>query len=228
MSNDLDLLPNITWHTLSGPQSRFAIGERGARRYAAGFSPIIGFADPAQPDIDALAEICAPGESFYTDGWSGPAPDGWRIDVESTMFKMVWTGDIPAAGLADDAIALSAADVPKMLNLVAITKPGPFGPRTVELGDYLGIVDNGRLLAMAGERMQAGRLREISSVCTDPAAQGRGHARRLMLELVRRQIGRGQTPFLHVMRDNSGARRLYTAMGFRDERETVVRVLTRQ
>jgi GNAT superfamily N-acetyltransferase len=227
LASDLDLLPNITWHSLRGPQSRFAIGERGARRYASGFSPIVGFADPGQPDFGALAEVCAPGESFYTDGWSGPVPTGWRIDVESTMFKMLWAGETPPAGLADDAVALTVAEVPQMLDLIAVTRPGPFGPRTIELGDYLGIVDGGRLVAMAGERMQAGRLREISSVCTDPAAQGRGHARRLMLELIRRQIGRGETPFLHVMRDNLGARRLYTAMGFRDQRESVVRVLTR-
>jgi len=80
---------------------------------------------------------------------------------------------------------------------------------------------------MAGERMAAPGLREISGVCTHPDHQGRGFARRLMLKLIRRQLERGETPFLHVMRANEAAHRLYLRMGFRDYRETVVRVLAR-
>ena len=78
---------------------------------------------------------------------------------------------------------------------------------------------------MAGERMHAGKLREISGVCTHPDFQGRGLARRLMLKLVRLQMQRGEAPFLHVMRDNTGAKRLYQKMGFREYRESVVRVV---
>jgi predicted GNAT family acetyltransferase len=106
-----------------------------------------------------------------------------------------------------------------------LTKPGPFGPRTIELGDYFGVFDGGRLVAMAGERMQAGALREISGVCTHPDVQGRGIASRLMRKLVRRQLARRETPFLHVMRENAVARRLYERMGFAVYRESVVRVV---
>jgi predicted GNAT family acetyltransferase len=107
-----------------------------------------------------------------------------------------------------------------------LTKPGPFGPRTLELGDYFGLFDGERLIAMAGERMAAGTLREISGVCTHPEHQGRGLARRLMLKLLRRQVQRGETPFLHVMRANEGAHALYQRMGFVDHRETTVRVVS--
>ena len=80
---------------------------------------------------------------------------------------------------------------------------------------------------MAGERMHAGSLREISGVCTHPGFQGRGLARRLMMKLIRRQRLRGETPFLHVMSGNAGARALYERMGFRLYRESVVRVISR-
>ena len=80
---------------------------------------------------------------------------------------------------------------------------------------------------MAGERMSAGRLREVSGVCTLPEYQGRGLARRLVAKLVARQTARDEIPFLHVMRDNAAAHRLYLRMGFRDYRETVVRVVSR-
>lgn len=220
------LLDNIMWNALSGPHARYSAGADDARRYAAGFSPLIGFANPESPNFGALAAHCQRGESFYCDGWSGAAPAGWRVDFESTMFKMVWEAPAPASDEAADAVALGAGHVPQALELAALTKPGPFGPRTIELGEYFGYFEGAALVAMAGERMHAGTLREISGVCTHPDFQGRGLARRLMLKLIRRQLQRGETPFLHVMRDNTGARQLYERMGFRSYRESVVRVVS--
>jgi GNAT superfamily N-acetyltransferase len=221
------LLDNITWHTLSGPHTRFSTGDARARRYARGFSPILGFADPLHPAFDALAPYCESGEQFYTDGWKGDIPAGWKLAVESTMFKMVWEGERPARDEAPEAVALRAGHAPRAVELAALTHPGPFALRTIELGDYFGIFEGSRLVAMAGERMTAGNLREISGVCTHPDHQGRGHARRLMLKLIRRQVDRGETPFLHVMSANEVARGLYRRMGFGEYRESVVRVIER-
>jgi GNAT superfamily N-acetyltransferase len=221
------LLDNIMWHCLTGPHARFSAGGERARRYAKGFSPIVGFADTTAPDLDSLRTHCEPGEHFYCDGWSGAAPAGWQVDHEATMFRMVWAGGLPAADdAALDARPLAAADATQALELATLTKPGPFGPRTIELGEYFGVFDGDKLVAMAGERMCAGTLREISGVCTHPAFQGRGLARRLLLTLIRRELQRGETPFLHVMRTNEGAHGLYQRMGFRDHVETVVRVVS--
>ena len=219
------LLDNIIWHTLNGVHAKFAVGTPRARRYAPGFSPIAGFADNAAPDLDALRPFCEPGEHFYCEGWPGPAPAGWRIEAETTMFKMVWRAPLPTADAAPDASPLTPEHAAQALELAALTKPGPFGPRTPELGKYYGCFDGPRLIAMAGERMHAAPLREISGVCTHPDYQGHGLARRLMLKLVRRQMQRGETPFLHVMSGNTGARRLYERMGFVDHREVVLRVV---
>lgn len=221
------LLDNIMWHCLTGPHAPYSAGGERARRYARGFSPIVGFADTARPDLEALRPHCDPGEHFYCDGWAGPAPTGWRVDAEATMFRMVWDGGLPAAeDGALDARRLGPADAAQALELATLTKPGPFGLRTIELGEYFGCFDGPRLVAMAGERMTAGTLREISGVCTHPDFQGRGLARRLMLTLIRRELQRGETPFLHVMRANEGAHGLYRRMGFRDHVETVVRVVS--
>ncbi len=221
------LLDNIVWHTLSGPHSRYAVGTDAARRYARGFSPIVGFRDGRRPDFAELVPYCEPGEHFYCDGWTGPAPAGWCIDAESTMFKMVFERATPPADELPDAVPLRAEHASAALELAQLTRPGPFGPRTIELGDYFGCFDGGRLVAMAGERMFAGRLREVSGVCTHPDFQGRGLARRLVAKLLGRQVARDQIPFLHVMSDNAAAHRLYLGMGFRDYRETVVRVVSR-
>ena len=218
---------DIVWRSLTGAHAGFAAGSGGARRYAPGFSPIIGFADAARPDFAALAPHCPSDEHFYCDGWDGAAPPDWRIDVETTMFKMVWDGGLPADE-APDAIALGPEHAAQATALATLTKPGPFGPRTIELGEYFGCFDGDRLIAMAGERFHAAPLREISGVCAHPAAQGRGYARRLMTKLIARQMQRGETPCLHVMRDNERAHRLYERMGFRDYRASVVRVVSRR
>ena len=227
---DEDLLANIVWHTLTGPQARFATGSGAARRYARGFSPIAGFEDPERPDLDALRPFCDVGEPLYCDGWAAPVPAGWRLEAEATMFKMVWRGGMPdPSPAAPVPEPLDASHRDAALALATLTRPGPFGPRTIELGDYVGCFDpnGGALVAMAGERMHAGRLREVSGVCTHPAAQGRGLARRLMLHLVARQLARGETPFLHVMRTNANAHALYERMGFVTLSESVVRVVSR-
>ena len=220
------LLDNIFWNTLSGSHAHLATGTASARRYAPGFSPIVGFPDPQRPDFAALLPYCEAGERFYCDAWSGPAPSGWRIEAEASMYRMVWDGVLPEHDAAPDALALDAGHARQALELALLTRPGPFGPRTIELGDYFGHFEGGRLVAMAGERMAAPGLREISGVCTHPDQQGRGLARRLMLKLIRRQLLRGETPFLHVMRANEAAHGLYLRMGFRDYCETVVRVVT--
>ena len=222
-----ELLDNIVWHSLAGAHARFSAGTNEARRYAPGFTPIIGFADAEHPDFAALAPFCGPGEHFYVGGWSGAAPAGWHIHLENSMHQMIWDTVIPEADPGFATVQLGPSHVPQMLALVALRPPGPFGARTRELGDYYGVIDEGRLVAMAGERMAAGAWHEISGVCTHPDVEGRGLARRLIAKLARNQIERGETPFLHVMSDNLHARRLYERMGFRFHQEIAVRVVSR-
>lgn len=219
-------LANIVWHALAGPHSMYATGTEGARRYAPGFSPIIGFADNEHPNFDALVPYCEPSEHFYCVDWVGSTPSGWRIDAESTMFKMVWTSPMPTTDEIPEAIQLTSEHAAQALELATLTRPGPFGPRTIELGEYFGCFEGNRLMAMAGERMYAGGLREISGVCTHPDFQGRGLARRLVAKLIRRQLQRNETPFLHVMHDNSNAHGIYERMGFHNYRESVVRIVS--
>jgi ribosomal protein S18 acetylase RimI-like enzyme len=219
-------LDAIFWNTLTGPHAMHAAGAGGARRYASGFSPIIAFADTSAPDFDALAPFCAAGEHFYCDGWQGACPDGWRIDADTTMFRMVWEGGIPGEDAAPDAVELGRGDAAAAMALATLCRPGPFGPRTIELGDYFGYFESGALIAMAGQRTRVPGYTEISGVCTHPDWQGRGMAKQLMLKLIRQQMQAGELPFLHVMRSNVAAHQMYLRMGFVDYLESTVRVLT--
>jgi len=222
-----DLLDNIFWHTLTGPQARHAEGHGGVRRYARGFSPIAAFEDQAHPDFALLAAYCDPGETIYIDGVSTPLPAGWRIDVETTMRKMVFEGTRVDDDPGFHPVPLQREHAARAMALAELTRPGPFGPRTIELGDYFGVFEGDELVAMAGERTQAGHLREISGVCTHRDFQGHGFARRLIGLLLNRHAARGETSFLHVMSGNTSARALYARLGFRDYREVVVRAVAR-
>jgi ribosomal protein S18 acetylase RimI-like enzyme len=143
---------------------------------------------------------------------------GWEWIAGAPLLQMVYEdGFTPTAAQVNsdpDLIELGATDSPEMLELTALTKPGPFGKRTHELGTYLGIRCEGKLVAMSGERMKVPGWTEVSAVCTHPEHTGRGYARILMAEVMRRIRHRGETPFLHVREDNVRAIELYQRLGF--------------
>ncbi|SNT36545.1 FR47-like protein [Actinomadura meyerae] len=179
-------------------------------------------ADPAASDWADLARLLGPGG--FADMFSNPAvpPPDWEPVFVLDGLQMVWPdGAVPETGPA--VVELGEHDVPEMLDLVARTRPGPFRPRTRELGTYLGVRDNGALVAMAGERLRPPGWTEISSVCTAPEARGRGHAAHLIRALAARIASRGDRPFLHVAADNTGAAALYEHLGFEPRREVTFR-----
>jgi predicted GNAT family acetyltransferase len=124
-----------------------------------------------------------------------------------------------AAAPDPEAVRLGPEDVPEMLALVERANPGPFLTRTIEMGTYLGIRREGRLIAMAGERLHPPGWTEISAVCTDAAFRGQGLATRLVHAVAHGIAERAETPFLHASAANVSAIRLYEALGFRLRRE---------
>lgn len=220
------MLDNIVWHALTGPQARYASGTGGVRRYRPGISSLTAFADPARPDLAALASCGDLGETLHCSGWSGPLPAGWRLDDERLLHRMVWADSLPSLDRLEP-VRLGRTHLPQMQALAALTEPGPFDVGVLELGAFVGWMEGPQLVAMAGERLFAGGFREISAVCTHPDYRGQGLARRLVAWLVRRQVDRGEQPFLQVMDDNALARRLYEQVGFRSRSQVVARTLTR-
>lgn len=123
---------------------------------------------------------------------------------------------------AERAARLQSGDIRDLIGndaeaaraLVDLTKPGPFGSRTLELGRYVGAFKDGALIAMAGERLRLPGHVEISAVCTHPGHRGYGLARTLITVLAQDAFGRGLAPFLHVFAENTGAIEAYRKMGF--------------
>ncbi|MGX1546353.1 GNAT family N-acetyltransferase [Streptomyces adustus] len=208
------VLDNPARAALTGPHAHFAERHGRVLRYPVDVSPWLALSDePDAGDWADLAALAGPGTEVPLLGFRGQVPPGWEITFHMEGVQLVDDG--LAAAPDPEAVPLGPADVPEILDLVARTRPGPFAPRTIELGSYLGIRRDGALVAMAGERLRPPGWTEISAVCTDPAVRGQGLASRLILAVAHGIRERGDTPFLHTGADNAGAIRLYESLGFR-------------
>ncbi|MEV5320172.1 GNAT family N-acetyltransferase [Streptomyces sp. NPDC052687] len=204
---------------LTGPHARFAERHGRILRYPVDVTPWVALPEePDERDWADLAALAGPGTEVPLLGFRGRVPDDWEVTFRMPGVQYVDAG--LAAAPDPEAVRLGPADVPEMLDLVARTRPGPFLPRTIELGTYLGIRRGGALVAMAGERLRPPGWTEISAVCTDPSVRGEGLASRLVLAVAHGIRERGETPFLHTGADNVHAIRLYESLGFRLRRTT--------
>ncbi|MFG2352390.1 GNAT family N-acetyltransferase [Streptomyces sp. NPDC048521] len=213
------VLDNPALASLTGPHAHFAERRGRVVRYPVDVSPWLALPDePDARDWADLAALAGPGAEVPLPGFRGEVPEGWEITFQVAGVQFVDDG--LAAAPDAEAVRLGPADVPEMLDLVARTQPGPFLQRTIELGTYLGIRRDGKLIAMAGERLHPPGWTEISAVCTDPAFRGEGLATRLILAVAHGIRERGETPFLHTSAANTTAIRLYESLGFRLRRHT--------
>ncbi len=216
----MHVLDNVIWQALTTRQAHLAESAASARRFLPEISPLAALSAPTNEAYDSLRQILHPGEiaGLFLDEPYAPVP-GWGLLRTAPLLQMLHEDAATHESnhsLRHDFVLLGNADVPEMLALTKLTEPGPFNSRTHELGTYLGIRSEGKLVAMAGERMRVPGCTEVSAVCTHPDYTGRGYAKSLMLEIMRRIRDRGETPFLHVRADNERAIELYRKIGFRD------------
>ncbi len=212
------MLDHPIWAALTTTHRSLAIVHGRARRYP---PSLARFAALEEPEPAAFADLRALAPSGDGIGLFTPealdVPAGWRVVRRLTIEQMVCS-EPPAPGPPVELVRLDARHGAEMLALAEATEPGPFKRDTVELGRYLGVRSpDGRLVAMAGERLRLPGYTEISGVCTDPAFRGRGYARALMVALMSSAFAEGQQPFLHVLHEN-GAKALYEQLGFRMRR----------
>jgi len=219
----MHVLDNPIWHALRTRHARFAEGGDLARRYPPAVTPLAGLFEPSPKAYEALFGL------LPVHGMAGlflevPVRPPKGVVVQTDLVaQMVWLGTSSPRG--GQAVTLDAQDVPEMVRLANLTNPGPFGQRTQELGRYIGIRQDGVLVAMAGERLHLDGYTEISAVCTLPEHRGRGHASALVSQLVYEISARNEIPFLHVRADNPEAIRVYKRLGFVTRRELYVSIV---
>lgn len=208
-------LDNPVWHALSGPHRALARRRGLALHYPREVAAFSAIADPsAQAFADLAHGLPADTEARLVRARIEPLPEDWQLVNDVPLLQMELRAFDGQPHESAAVVTLGPQDRGAAMALVELTQPGPFGPRTLEMGHYIGMFEQGRLLAMAGERMRLDTHVELSAICTHPSARGRGLAERLMRRLMHDALQRGQQPFLHVLPANTGAIALYRRLGF--------------
>lgn len=219
-------LDRPVWNALTTRQAALAVVDGPARRFEPRYGPFAAAADWSEASWAALRRLNPPeGGLGVVETELAPPPAGLAV-TDAECWQMVAAAMTPAPdGGAFEVLELGDADAAEMLALATLTKPGPFSTATHRLGRFVGVRENGALIAMAGERMAPPGFTEVSGVCTLPEHRGRGLAGRLMRVVMGRILARGETPFLHAYAANTGAIGLYESLGFRYRRSMRFRVL---
>jgi ribosomal protein S18 acetylase RimI-like enzyme len=225
-------LDNVIWQALTTRHSRFAESSDQARRFPKEVSPLGAFLQDNDRGYASLAGLVGIGGTvgLFLDQPYESRP-GWSYVAGAPLLQMVCdngVGTTPRLDPAPEIIELGTQDSPEMIELTALTKPGPFSTRTHELGMYIGIRLGKKLVAMSGERLKVPEHTEVSAVCTHPEHTGKGYAGLLMSEVMRRIRERRETPFLHVRQDNVRAIEIYKRLGFRERKLGHFAVLRRE
>jgi len=221
-------LDHPIWFSLITRQIELAEGGARARRYPPAIAPFADIVDVSPQSFAALGALMSQSDLavlFTPDPVTPPAE--FKILLAETGEQMIGTpAESSIRGV--EIVTLGADDVPAMMELTKLTNPGPFALRTHELGTFLGIRNDGQLVAMAGERMKPANYTEITAVCVHPSCRGRGYAQMLLAAVSRQILARGEIPFLHVFSDNDSAIALYRRQGMEIRRRLCVTVLQKQ
>ncbi len=206
---------NPIWHALSTLHRDFNEGDDRLKYFYPEISPFVAMADWDEADKEYLVEQLPPDRNFfYINAQSLDLPDRCKRGFTIKLFQLVCRKQLPFHQSGIQIRSLGKADIPQMIELTALTKPGPFNQRTIEFGNYIGVFEGKRLAAMAGERLRFPGYTEVSAICTHPDYSGRRYSAALLSQATARIVSEGQTPFLHVRNDNTRAIDLYEQAGY--------------
>lgn len=210
------LLQNPVYNALLTGDKQLSFGSANVKYFDAEVSPYAGFAEEYEHGFEELYELLPAGRRIlYAKQTVIQPPHGWQLQHEIEGLQFVYDGSKTTEADFSNIVPLTTAHVEAMIELVKLTKPGPFNQRTIEFGSYFGIFENHQLVAMTGQRLHVERYTEISAVCTHPHFTGKGYAAALMNHQLQIILGNSEQPFLHVRADNERAVALYKRLGFR-------------
>jgi ribosomal protein S18 acetylase RimI-like enzyme len=220
-------LDRPAWNALTTRQTAFADGNPLAWRFRPELIPFAAARDDSPEAIDALGALPDPGEHMTLAELHEPiVPPGFAPFIAAQIVQML-AAKIPPPVEDKRIELLSDADAAEMLELATLAKPGPFTLKAQALGEFYGVRVDGRIVAMAGERMKQEGYSELSGVCVHPDYRGQGLARLLSIFITHRIVARGDTPYLHAWASNTPAVTLYEAIGYATRVKLNVRVVRR-
>ncbi len=209
------LLHNPVYYALLTGDRHLSFGTDHVKYFDEQVSPFAGFEHDYVKGFSDLYELFPSGRkilyaipSFITQ------PTGWLVQVEIKGLQFLYEGTKEINTEFNKVVLLTEIHTEQMVQLAKLTKPGPFGLRTIDFGSYFGIFEKEKLVAMTGQRLHVENYTEISAVCTHPDYTGKGYAYTLLQHQLKLILQQGQQPFLHVREDNHRAIELYQRLGF--------------
>jgi len=229
---DYDLPERIfadpVWHALQTTHRRFAVSLGEARRYPADVAPFAAVSSPTAAAFNQLCSLMTLGESIWIFGQGHPNVPGLFVEQRVECFQMVLpeTTGLPVSN--NEVRKLPNESAPDMVELTGLAFPGFFRNKTCQMGSYYGVRQDGKLIAMGGERMMIDKYVEISAVCTHPGHRGKGYGASIIGQLARDHRCDGLVSWLHVNCENRNAIELYLRLGFEVVRKIAVSRFSRK
>ncbi len=225
------ILDNMIWNAITTGNSNIALVKGDVGCYQEDIAPFVGVKELKEANFDKLHDLIPAGRRVAISYFDRMAlnESKWEMVQELDCCQMVYEWPVTSFFTAASSliVPLTEEHVPQMLELTALTKPGPFFSKTILFGNYFGIFVDGRLAAMTGQRMHPVPYMEVSAVCTHPDFRGQGYAKALMLHVMKIILANSFTPFLHVLTSNTSAIQLYESIGFRTRRTIFIDVIKR-
>lgn len=224
-----DILYNPVYNALLSGDAHLSCGTGQVKYFDEQVSPFAGFHQDYDKGFDDLYDQLPPGRNIlFATPQLIKKPEGWRIAAEIKGLQFVFAGELSQVDPSIKLVPLDNKNVEEMMQLAALTRPGPFGPRTIDFGHYHGIFEDDQLVAMTGQRLHVADYTELSAVCTHPNYLGKGYAAALMTHQLNLIHSQGKKAFLHVRGDNDRAIALYERLGFKVSRSMNFYFMKRQ
>ena len=225
------VLDNMIWNAITSGNKNIAVFNGDIGCYRPDIAPFAGMKELTDKNLEKLYEFIPVNRKVALSSLNKMEhkTGNWKLLQPMDVTQMIYEYPVDSfrTESTDLIIPLTDEHIPQMLELTALTRPGPFLQRTIEFGNYFGIFINGRLAAMAGQRMHPLPYMEVSAVCTHPDFRGKGYAKALMLHVMNIILDNSFIPFLHVLTNNTTAIKLYESIGYRMRRELFVDLVQR-
>ena len=225
------ILDNMIWNAITTGNKDIAIKNDDVGCYLPEIAPFAGMKNFNDANLKKLYEFIPAGRSVAISSLNKMDHDEgrWKLIQPMDITQMVYEHSVNIFTTKNSQLIVPLSDehVPQMIELTALTRPGPFLQQTIRFKNYFGIFVDGRLAAMTGQRMHPKPYMEVSAVCTHPDFRGLGYAKALMLHVMKIILDNSFTPFLHVLSNNSNAIELYKTIGFRTRKQIFVDMIRR-
>ena len=213
MSITYSKLDNPAWFALSETHADFSISSGKAKRYRA---EIVSFAAQESGTVELtpdLKSLLGKNDSVFVIGELPVQSNEFVMETVLPCAQMISFSPVKIKSLVTIE-QLHEENDGELNTLVNFVQPGYFNKETRLMGDYFGIRQDGKLVAVTGERMRMFGLTEVSAVVTHPDYTGRGFAQQLVAHVVNKNLDSGVIPFLHVSESNQRAIGIYEMLGF--------------